>query len=312
LPTTGPTVEADVQQGPGTVPTPVILENNDIDEKISESKSKNFLGVGLNYVNPDYYEGWNGALGGCVADITNMKNILIHECKFDYVVTYLNEQATVKAVISKLLQFAEQLVEGDLLVFHYSGHGGQFVDVKDTYETDGMSETMVLYDGEVIDNWFWNILCKFKPGVRVLHLSDSCHSGTLYRVATNAEYDLLMGLKEKGQKPKYKESKLFTYPPQQTMDWIPEDILIYNSESNDRIKCHLKEIGGCQDNQYSMDLGAAGGLFTTKLIATIEDKGFLPIKDVYKELVKKMPNYQTPSYNEFNVGSSFDTVPIFN
>ena len=59
-------------------------------------------------------------------------------------------------------------------------------------------------------------------------------------------------------------------------------------------------------------MGAAGGLFTTKLIATIEDKGFLPIKDVYKELVKKMPNYQTPSYNEFNVGSSFDTVPIFN
>ena len=44
-----------------------------------------------------------------------------------------------------------------------------------------MEETWVLYDRQLVDDELYKIWSKFKPGVRILVLSDSCHNGTVTR-----------------------------------------------------------------------------------------------------------------------------------
>ena len=64
-------------------------------------------------------------------------------------------------------------------------------------EADKQDETWCLYDGQLIDDELYFELSRFKAGVRILVLSDSCHSGTVTRgapppPATNAQRPKLM------------------------------------------------------------------------------------------------------------------------
>jgi metacaspase-1 len=47
--------------------------------------------------------------------------------------------------------------------------------------SDKKDETWCLYDGELIDDELYNELGGFAAGVRVLVLSDGCHSGSVVR-----------------------------------------------------------------------------------------------------------------------------------
>ena len=46
---------------------------------------------------------------------------------------------------------------------------------------DGYDETWVLYDRQLVDDELYTLWSKFAPGVRIVVLSDSCHSGTAIR-----------------------------------------------------------------------------------------------------------------------------------
>ena len=48
-------------------------------------------------------------------------------------------------------------------------------------EKDDYDETWCLKDKQVIDDELFNIYAKFKKGVNILILSDSCHSGSVSR-----------------------------------------------------------------------------------------------------------------------------------
>ena len=48
-------------------------------------------------------------------------------------------------------------------------------------EADRKDETWCLYDGQLIDDELYFELSRFAAGVRILVLSDSCHSGTVTR-----------------------------------------------------------------------------------------------------------------------------------
>jgi hypothetical protein len=55
-------------------------------------------------------------------------------------------------------------------------------------------------------------------------------------------------------------------------------------------------ISGCQDKQLSRD-GTFNGLFTAQLLAVWKDGLFVGnYKEFHKEIVTRMPPYQTPNY----------------
>ena len=137
--------------------------------------------IGLNHVDPKHYQGWDGALNACIADANDMR-ALAKKKGFAGNTLFVDGQATAAAVSSALLDASKKLVKGDLLFLTYSGHGGQVRDTNsDEKDNDRMDETWVLYDRQLVDDELYNIWSKFKAGVRILVLSDSCHSGTVTR-----------------------------------------------------------------------------------------------------------------------------------
>lgn len=99
-----------------------------------------------------------------------------------------------RARVLALLADAATLPAGALLVLTFSGHGMQLVDraadparprpasarnrlVGD--EPDGRDEAWCLHDGFLLDDELTATLAALAPGVRLLVLSDSCHSGTI-------------------------------------------------------------------------------------------------------------------------------------
>ena len=73
-------------------------------------------------------------------------------------VVLTDSQATRGAVEAAFRRMAPQLGPNDTFIFFYSGHGGQRMRSTDARELDGIDETLVLYDGEVVDDdvavWF--------------------------------------------------------------------------------------------------------------------------------------------------------------
>src|SRR5436190_14083256 len=134
--------------------------------------------VGLNAVDPKHYEGWSGELMACEFDAADMAAIA--KTQGIKPALLLTKKATRANTLSAIRGAAKQLSSGDLFFLTYSGHGGQMPDVSGD-EPDKKDETWCLFDGELIDDELYLELSRFAKGVRVLVLSDSCHSGTVTR-----------------------------------------------------------------------------------------------------------------------------------
>lgn len=121
------------------------------------------LHIGLNEVDPDHYQGWNGRLKACEADARDMQAItsargFASSC-------LMTREATAAAVTSAIAETANQLEAGDFFVLSYSGHGGQVPDASGD-EPDLRDETWVLWDRQLIDDELYSLWGSFKPGVR--------------------------------------------------------------------------------------------------------------------------------------------------
>jgi hypothetical protein len=132
------------------------------------------LKVDSNYCHDDRREG----IAGCVVDADNMQSLLNQK---RFVITkLLNEQATTESILKTINDAASRLVDGDLFVFFFVGHGDQVPD-KNGDENDKKDEALAAYDRPIIDDELPPIWAKFRPGVRILMISDTCNSGTIFR-----------------------------------------------------------------------------------------------------------------------------------
>ncbi|WP_406212093.1 caspase family protein [Streptomyces canus] len=137
------------------------------------------LHIGINSVDPSNYGGWNGALSGCENDAQTMTTIALAE---GFIPTRLfTRQASTANVLSAIDAAAQQLSAGDIFLLTYAGHGGQVPNKSADSEEDQQDETWVLYDRQLIDDEIELALSAFRPGVNIVMLSDSCHSGTINR-----------------------------------------------------------------------------------------------------------------------------------
>ncbi len=141
----------------------------------------------------DDYENVND-LDGCVNDVENMKSLLRDKFGFEEknIVTLINEQATRKAILNTFQQhLIVQAKQGDIVVFHYSGHGSQMRDAAvDGDEADQFDETIVPQDSrkpgvfDIPDDSINGLLRSLSEKTdNVTLVFDSCHSGTVARAA---------------------------------------------------------------------------------------------------------------------------------
>ncbi len=134
------------------------------------------LHVGINEVSPAFPNA--DVLVGCENDARAMHDVASDAGFYKHTVL-LGPNATYARVEREVKAAAEDLEDGDIFLFTFAGHGSQEPD-KSGDEPDLEDETLLLYDLMLIDDVLERDLWpRFKPGVRILMVSDSCHSGTV-------------------------------------------------------------------------------------------------------------------------------------
>ena len=130
------------------------------------------------------YPGTGSDLSGCVNDANDWGTLL--KQKGFTVKILLNKNATRKKILESLVSIVDQAEKGDSIVLQYSGHGTYIPD-EDNDELDGTDECLCPYDlrtaGPITDDELNEIFTSKKNGVKLVLLSDSCHSGTVTRFA---------------------------------------------------------------------------------------------------------------------------------
>jgi len=243
------------------------------------------LHIGLNQVDPAHYEGWDGALQGCENDAHDLAEIA-ESAGFESSLL-LSAAGRAGAVTGAISAAAGQLRSGDIFVLTYSGHGSQLPDTSnDPDETDHRDETWVLYDRQLVDDELYRLWHRFDPGVRILVLSDSCHSGSAIRElpgepVTNAPRTMP------------RAEALAVYKAHKALyDGLRER----NAGEAAAPRAHVLLLSGCQDDQTSAD-GARNGLFTQTLLGVWDDGHYRGgYRRFYNEIVAKMPPWQRPNW----------------
>ena len=250
------------------------------------------LHIGLNQVNPKHYAGWSGPLAACEADSDDMMSLAVGQ-GFE-ATRRAGPDATRARIIADIEAASSVLESGDIFFLTYSGHGGQLPD-RNGDEPDGIDETWCLWDGELVDDQLFVLLGRFKAGVRILVLSDSCHSGSVLKDAA----DKTLRGQGVATRAMPREIAMRTYRQnREEYDAVLNDASSARSEENVVAAAIL--LSGCQDNQLSLD-GTFNGLFTSMLLQVWKDGLFEgDYERFHAEIVKRMPPTQTP--NLFRVG----------
>lgn len=257
--------------------------------------------IGLNHVDTSAYPDYRiEPLVACVNDARSMQEIA-RSLQYDVTTLLCDEEATADRVIGEIGQAAYNLDPGGILLVTYSGHGGQIPDV-DGDEPDGLDETWVLYDRELIDDELYNLWHQFGRDTRIVVLSDSCHSGSVTRRLEYAGLVRSTGLARHYRAPGGPRFK--SIPQQAAMADFARNkarytALQYAAGSRKRaagIEACVLLISGCQDNQLSND-GDANGLFTSTLLEVWAGGSFAgDYRAFHKAIVQQMPPSQTPDY----------------
>ena len=258
--------------------------------------AKNALCIGINN-----YPGTHMDLQGCVNDANDWAAAL-GERGFK-VAKLLDDQATKAAMVAAMNDLIGKAGKGDSLVITFSGHGTYQPD-EDGDEADGLDEALCPYDlqtngAALIDDEIREIFGARKPGMRIVLISDSCHSGTVTRAA-KAE-------KDADTRPRFMPMG----------NWLPTRLLpkdragkpattmVAPAGTSPLLGAYSNKLGdlllsGCKEgpNNYSYDARIAGrynGAFTYYALKAL--KGLKPeatYADWHKAIVKYLPSASYP------------------
>lgn len=272
------------------------------------------LHIGLNAVNPAAYEGWDGPLAACEFDAADMAAIAKSQGMKSTVL--LTKKGTRANMLAGMRGAAKTLKAGDLFFLTYSGHGGQVRDI-DNEEVDRKDETWCLYDAQLIDDELYFELSRFAAGVRVLVLSDSCHSGTVTRAVPPPPppgqrskampdgvairvYEAHKAFYDKLQRDVVKAAGGRVVDPDAALSQVgavgqPASVV-------GKFKPAVVLISGCQDNQTSMD-GDHNGAFTEQVLKVWNHGGFKGTYGSFHARIRAgLPPSQSP--NLFALGKA--------
>lgn len=238
--------------------------------------AKKALCIGIND-----YPGTEGDLSGCVNDANDWSDIL--EARGFDVRKLMDDGADkdgMKQAIGGMITTAEP---DDTLVITYSGHG-TWVQDESGDEPDGRDEALCPHDiyevGALLDDEIHALFSQRRERVRIVLLSDSCHSGTVTR---GDESDVDQGT-----------LRARFLPP---AAWMPADRVPRHSRRPAVLLGGLARVGGdlllsgCMDTEYSWDTqfdGRPNGAFTYYAIKTLQD---LPPEATYEQWYQNIRDY---------------------
>lgn len=230
--------------------------------------------VGLNTVDPNHYDGWDGQLTACEADAVAMQTLLENE---GFATTpLLTPDATRANVIAQIQRASRELKAGDMFVLTVSGHGGRIPDFNQDEDHDGdekMDETLCLYDFQLADDELYMLWADFAPGVRVLVVPDTCHSGSMVRFGPATPATLfgrpMQAAPGIRAMPLYVEDRVWRAneaayrTASRSYSALKESVL--TNPLSTPIRASVLNLGACKDTQFAMD-GPQNGAFTGALL----------------------------------------------
>jgi hypothetical protein len=217
------------------------------------------------------YPGTSNDLQGCVND-ANDWSALLNDIGFETSLM-LDSQATrqnVKAALSNLIASAG---EGDVIVFTYSGHGTQVVDLSGD-EGDSYDEAIYVYDGTILDDDLRTIINKINPKSTLVVISDSCFSGSVTRLIPE------------NSKPRFMPVETIS-----ALRAVRQRFLLPEMNMPEIL------ISGCSDSEYSYDAqinGRYNGAMSALALSVIKQNQRLTYNEFYAGLRKLLPSSEYP------------------
>lgn len=246
--------------------------------------AKKALCIGIND-----YPGTQNDLSGCVNDANDWAAEL---AKRGFTITQLLDGHATKANMTAMIGAAiSGASSGDTVVITYSGHGTWVPDSSGD-EPDGRDEGLCPWDighaGPLLDDEIRQLFDRRAHGVRVLLLSDSCHSGSVTR---GDAADLAPGM------PRAR------YMPLQ--DWMVAGKLPATAKRPKTLVHGFKHSGGdlllagAEDSEYSWDTrfhGRPNGAFTYYALKTLREDAPSNYDDWFKLISAYLPSSKLPQH----------------
>lgn len=241
------------------------------------------------------YPGTNANLNGCVNDADEWARILGSNYSYE-VSKRLEAEATREGILDGLKSIVGQAQPKDRLIITFSGHG-TFVPDDSGDETDKADEAWcpsdVMTSRVIMDDEIAAIFRTAPKGVRIVMISDSCHSGTMARAMQRARTGV----------DGYGDARVRFLPPQL---WFGGP---YRTERRELVhnpapvqidqQSPALLLAGCQDNESSYDAlfqGKPMGAFTYHATSLL--KNLMTAPTTYakwmSEIRKSLPSPRYP------------------
>jgi hypothetical protein len=222
-------------------------------------------------------------LSGCVNDAKDMAYTM--KLRGYSARTLTDHDASREGIIAAVQQVVAAAQPGDDLFISYSGHGTYGSDASGD-EPDHRDEAICpcptsgwsyLFDDEL-----YQLFSQRQPGVRLVFLSDSCHSGT---VNTSRQF----------------------MPPVRGKARFLDPKIIWPQGAPHRDKARLVNepvllISGCKDTEYSYETdinGRVNGMLTRMAINTLKFRKPVTYEAWYREIRTKLPTSEFPQTPQF-------------
>jgi len=210
------------------------------------------------------YPGTGSDLQGCVNDAHDWAAVL--DGRGFAVTSMLDGDATRQNMVEAIGNVVGSADQGDSVVITYSGHGTWLPD-QDADETDMRDEALCPHDlataGPITDDELFELFSRRQRDVRVVLISDSCHSGTVARFAP--------GIDDAQPKVKFLPPEIFL--PQ---DRMPIARRASAAPPAGRSRTSALVFAGCRDVEYSYDAtfgGRPNGAFTHAALESLQQLG---------------------------------------
>lgn len=260
--------------------------------------------IGINYAGTDH------ALRGCINDADDWAKLLGAN---GFNVSILAEKAATRAaILDSVRRIVAGLKPDDVGCVTYSGHGTWLPDTSGD-EPDRRDEALCPVDmGEdganlLLDDTLAVVFDKIPAGSHLVFVTDCCHSGTVYRMATP-------GHAAGGyRRPRF-------LPPSHFLGDAAVKAQMDRAFGQPAVKKtvspNLIHYSGCKDTEYSIDAEVAGrpcGAFSHYAIpafarAVVEGASY---GAVFKEIRQSLPSWEFQQTPQFNTTAANKKVKVF-